>query len=131
MTGTGLEDYFSAGFYFKGAPFCTPTHGCTARSLLLARASAYRFHTDDPIAFEESLDFTLDHGLHNTMAADCTMVAYWYQREPHDAYPPLPPADQRGLAFPWKNLVQVMLCVGIPLVVVAGVLGMVFVWLWR
>ncbi len=32
LSGTGAEDYFSGGFYFKGAPFCTPTHGCTLRS---------------------------------------------------------------------------------------------------
>lgn len=121
LTGTGVEDYFSCGFYFKGAPVCTPTHGCTERSLLLGRASAYRFHVDDPIHFRESLQFTLDHGIENGMAADCCSVAYWYQDEPHEPHPPLPPAGERHLAFPWASLAQWLLCLAVPLLVLAAI----------
>ena len=110
LTGTGAEDYFSAGFYFKGAPFCTPTHGCTKRSFLTGRASAYRFHLDDPIHFESSLDFIFDHGLNNTMAADYYSVAYWYQHEPHAPFPLLPSAQDRSPGFPWINPLQWFTC---------------------
>jgi hypothetical protein len=106
LVGTGAEDYFSGGFYFKGAPFCTPTHGCPTRSFLLGRASAYRLHVDDPIAFDESLSITLDHGLKNRMSGSYSSVAYWYQSEPHAPFPALAPAPERLPRWPWKNLAQ-------------------------
>lgn len=129
LTGTGMEDYFSGGFYFKGAPFCTPTHGCTERSFLVGRVSAYRFHVDDPIYFEKSLELTFDHGLNNSMAADCCSVAYWYQHEPHGPHPPLPPARERSLSFPWTNLSQLFLCATILLTLV-GAAAYAFHVLW-
>jgi hypothetical protein len=110
LVGTGAEDYFSGGFYFKGGPFCTPGHGCTSKSFLLGRASAYRFHLDDPIFFDESLSITLDHGLRNGMEGTYSSVAYWYQHEPHGPSPALPAAARRRPRFPWVNLAQWLLC---------------------
>jgi hypothetical protein len=106
ITGTGGEDYFSGGFYFKGAPFSTPTHGCTKRSFLLGRVSAYRFHVDDPIYFSESIEMTIDHGLKNSMEADCCSVAYWYQDEPHAPFPILPDGKARRVTLSWINAFQ-------------------------
>jgi hypothetical protein len=106
VTGTGTEDYFSGGFYFKQAPFSTPTFGCTKRSFLFGRVSAYRFHVDDPIYFSKSIDVTMDHGLRNSMAGDYSSVAYWYQDEPHVPFPALPDAKGRRLKFPWINVCQ-------------------------
>lgn len=117
ITGTGAEDYFSGGFYFKGAPFCTPTHGCTHRSFLTGRASAYRFHVDDPIYFNESIDVAMDHGLRNSMACDYCAVAYWYQREPHAPFPALPPVGARSFDFPLRNLLQWFILAVLPLAV--------------
>ena len=119
LTGTGTEDYFSAGFYFKGAPFCTPTHGCTKRSFFTGRASAYRFHVDDPIDFGESLDFSMDHGLKSSMAADYSSVAYWYQDEPHAPFPPLPSPQDRLPSFPWINPLQWLTCAA-PILALGG-----------
>jgi Protein of unknown function (DUF2961) len=108
LVGTGAEDYFSSGFYFSGAPFCTPTHGCTHRSFLTGRVAAYRFHDQDAIPFETSLVFVLDHGLKNQMAGTYTSTAYWYQTEPHGDFPPLPDVDARRPPTPWINPVQWM-----------------------
>jgi hypothetical protein len=113
ITGTGMEDYFSGGFYFKGAPFCTPTHGCTRRSFFTGRVSAYRFHIDDPIPFARSLEVMLDHGLDNTMAGDYSSVAYWYQHEPHRPFPELPPARDRRPGVPWVSPAQWLLVAAI------------------
>jgi hypothetical protein len=106
ITGTGTEDYFSGGFYFKQAPFSTSTFGCTKRSFLLGRVSAYRFHVDDPIYFSRSIDVTMDHGLRNSMAGDYSSVAYWYQDEPHAPFPALPDARGRRPTFPWIQVCQ-------------------------
>jgi hypothetical protein len=110
IVGTGAEDYFSGGFYFKGAPFSAPTHGCTMRSFLSGRASAYRLHLDDAVFFGESLVIALDHGLKNGMSGSYSSVAYWYQVEPHAEFPPLPPASRRVPSWPWINVVQWLLC---------------------
>jgi hypothetical protein len=104
LVGTGGEDYFNGGFYFAGGPFSTPTHGCTVRSFGTGRVAAYRLHIDDPIGFERSLTFDMDHGFRNSMQGDISSVAWWYQREPHAPFPDLP-ANRRP-AFPWANIVQ-------------------------
>src|SRR6266496_2752720 len=117
VAGTGTEDYFSGGFYFKDVPFSTPTHGCTKRSFFTGRVSAYRFHVDDPIYFSKSIEIAFDHGLKNSMAADYSGVAYWYQDEPHVPLPPLPDANGRRLRFPWTNVSQWLVLVvllGVP-----------------
>ncbi len=104
IQGTGLEDYFSGGFYFQGGPFSTPTYGCTRRSFLAGRVSAYRFHENDRIFFRRSLDLRFDHGVNNTMQADMSSVAYWYQTEPHRPFPPLPAS--RRARVPWSTFAQ-------------------------
>ena len=123
IVGTGGEDYFNGGFYFAGGPFSTPTHGCTVRSFLTGRSSAYRLHLDDPIAFERSLRFDLDHGFRNRMQGDLSSVAWWYQREPHAPFPPLPAA--RHPAFPWTNVTQLGLlgAAGATGIAAAGLIG--------
>jgi len=120
LSGTGGEDYFSGGFYFLGGPFLTPSYGCTHKSFFTGRVSAYRFHVDDPIPFSKSLEVTLDHGVSNSMTADYSSVAYWYQQEPHAPFPPLPPVAARRPTFPWMNPVQWLLLVGSAAFVVAG-----------
>ena len=109
-SGTGAEDYFSGGFYFRGGPFCTPTHGCTARSFLTGRVSAYRFHVDDPIPFQQSFEMTLDHGLENNMEGDYSLVAYWYQQEPHRPFPTLSTSRQRRVDVLLANPLQWLVC---------------------
>lgn len=102
--GTGGEDYFGGGFYFMLRTFSTPTHGCTRVDPLTARASAYRLYEDDPLPFDAALDLTLDHGLHNSMAASCTAVNWWYQHEPHEPLPALAPWRERQHSTPWVSL---------------------------
>ena len=123
--GTGGEDYFNGGFYFMGAPFSTPTHGCSLRSFFLGRVSAYRLHVDDPIWFDESIVVALDHGLRNTMAADFTSVCYWYQAEPHAPFPTLPGPDERLPTTPWINPLQWLLLAAGVMLAVALVLWLV------
>jgi hypothetical protein len=124
ISGTGAEDYFSGGFYFRGGPFSTPTHGCTARSFLTGRVAAYRFHVDDPIAFEKSFEMTLDHGLENGMEGDYSVVAYWYQHEPHEPFPALPASELRRTHVPWANPLQWLLCLSLAGVLAGLIVGL-------
>ena len=50
---------------------------------------------EDPIAFEQSIRVTIEHGHGNTQANDYSSTAYWYQTLPNRPFPPLPPATQR------------------------------------
>lgn len=113
--GTGTEDYFNAGWYFLQGTFSAPQHGCTMRDLLLARVAAYRFDIDNPLPFTRSFRMTIDHGFENRVAADYASVAYWYQREPHAAFPALPPLAQRRPIPAWRNALQGLLLLALPL----------------
>jgi hypothetical protein len=59
------------------------------------RSSVYRFHLDSPITFTTSLRATIEHGHANVRSDNYFSVAYWYQTEPHAAFPPLPALDER------------------------------------
>jgi len=55
VLSTGTEDYFDSGWYFNGGEFRFPVSGFThlASSSGVVTWSAYRFHTMDPIRFED------------------------------------------------------------------------------
>ncbi|MBN1875345.1 MAG: DUF2961 domain-containing protein [Anaerolineae bacterium] len=106
IPGTGNEDYFNSGFYFSTGPYSAPHWGCTVRSYLASRCAAYRFHIDDAIPFHESIVVDIDHGYTNQVQADYSSVAYWYQMEPHVAFPLLPPLAGRLPTPTGENITQ-------------------------
>jgi hypothetical protein len=122
IPGTGNEDYFNSGFYFSRGPYSAPHWGCTVRSYLQSRCAAYRFHIDDPIPFQESIRVDMDHGYTNQVRTDYSSVAYWYQTEPHGAFPPLPPAEMRLPTPTTENSLQLALFTS-PVWMPAAVLG--------
>ncbi len=103
INGTGTEDYFCGAwdfgvthpfaYLYNGAPFIEVGERAGGRYCL------YRWHADNPIAFERSLKFTIEHG-HANDRADCFYsVGYWYQSEPYTDFPPLPSAEERHPAL--------------------------------
>ncbi len=96
INGTGSEDYFLGAWGF-GRPFSYATYGAPVVGSEFAgsRTSVYRFHLDSPIPFTKSLKATIEHGHANHRSDNYSSVAYWYQTEPHAAFPALPPVDQR------------------------------------
>lgn len=95
VQGTGGEDYFNGAWYFTRVPSAHLGHGVTLRSYASRRVSCYRFHLEMPVSFRESIEVTLDHGINNRLPAAVDGCAYWYQREPHRPFGPLPPAGER------------------------------------
>lgn len=55
----------------------------------------YRLHVLDPIYFERSLVFSIEHGHANKLSNDYSSTAYWYQTEPHKPFEPLPGVEGR------------------------------------
>jgi hypothetical protein len=111
ICGTGTEDYVGGAWCFSGDdgeprtfsgpylgyPYFDP--GETGQGQP-PRHGLYRWHVPDPIRFEEELRATVQTiGLgregYRERSDDVSSVAYWYQREPHDAFPRLPDARAR------------------------------------
>ncbi len=57
IVGTGLEDYFLGGWYFREGPFIGPYHGVPVKDALNASVAMYRVHEADAIRFQERLKF--------------------------------------------------------------------------
>jgi len=115
IAGTGTEDYFGGSYNFENKltkqyqEFTTPYSGL---SLVVRpdgvyqsqqRFSLYRWHVTDPIRFERDLKVTIQAlgwrsgGRYLPLQDDISSVAYWYQREPHAAFPALPSKDELEL----------------------------------
>jgi len=97
VAGTGSEDYFLGAWDFGGHPFSYRLYGAplVGEERAGGKSSVYRFHLDSPITFTKSLRATIEHGHANHRSDNYYSVAYWYQTEPHAAFPVLPSVDQR------------------------------------
>jgi len=99
LHGTGTEDYLDTAFCPR-QEFSAPYHGITLYSGSEdwpwgGKNSMYRFHVEDPVAFERSIRVTIETGHDNALSNDYSSTAYWYQVDRRDPLPPLPPAAER------------------------------------
>jgi hypothetical protein len=97
INGTGSEDYFLGAWDFGGKAFSyrlfgAPIVGPEKKGSMW---SVYRFHLDSPITFKKSLCASIEHGHANDRGDNFSSVAYWYQSEPHAAFPKLPGVEER------------------------------------
>lgn len=96
LHGTGTEEIFGGGAC-PNTPYTGPYAGyrLIGNRDYLGKVSMYRFFVTDPIRFQKSIRVTIEHGHANNMANDYSSCAFWYQAEPHAAFPALPPASDR------------------------------------
>lgn len=98
FNGTGTEDYFNSGWYFRDGPVAQPMHGCLLKDEPLSRISVYRHHLTDRIPFRSSFRFDLEHGsVNDAPAAGYSSVAHWYSRSPGDEATPVVNARTLGV----------------------------------
>ncbi|MEN8255762.1 MAG: DUF2961 domain-containing protein [Verrucomicrobiota bacterium] len=106
--GTGTEDYFNDAWAFRVVN--RPNYGVSIWEGMNAggRISAYRWHVTDPVFFEKSLKFTIEHK-GNTFYEDGTLVdaytdrrpdayssvAFWYQQGQAKRFAEMPPVEER------------------------------------
>jgi hypothetical protein len=98
INGTGTEDYYNGAWDFSGQPFAFPHNGApfiVDAERIGGRYCLYRWHTESPITFEKSIRVTMEHGHGNHRSDDFYSTAYWYQTEPHAAFPALPAPETR------------------------------------
>ena len=95
ITGTGMEDYFLGGWYFREGPFAGPHHGVPVKDALQSSVAMYRIHELDAIHFERSLRFTFENPWDPTRlrAFRHSSVAFLYLDRPTPA-PAVPDADR-------------------------------------
>jgi hypothetical protein len=96
LHGTGSEDYFSDGWGMRVGQ--SLFYGCPLQEEDFqagSKATVYRFHIPDPITFRKSIRVTIEHGHANDRSDFYSSTAYWYQTEPHKAFPALPSAEAR------------------------------------
>jgi hypothetical protein len=111
ICGTGTEDYFCGSYNFENSrtrqyqEFSTPYSGLfqvirpDGVYESQQRFGLYRWHIMDPIRFESDLRVTIQAlgwrsgGRYLPLQDDIASVAFWYQAEPHAAFPKLPGKD--------------------------------------
>ena len=99
--GTGTEEIFGGGAC-PDKPYAGPYTGfhMVENTDFAGKHAMYRWYLADPIRFERSLVWTVEHGHANSFENDYSSVAYWYQQEPHVAFPALPEVKARIPRFP-------------------------------
>ena len=112
ICGTGTEDYFCGSYGFivpgtdkyqefttlyAGMPQVISPHGSEETQTCFG---LYRWHIMDPVRFEKDLKVTIQAlgwrsgGRYLPLKDDISSVAFWYQAEPHAAFPKLPSKDE-------------------------------------
>lgn len=108
---TGTEDYFGGAWNFGGSgprqegatTFSGLFAGYPLRDVsgLVGKHSLYRWHVMDPIRFRKDLRVTIQalgwwpNHKFQPLTDDIASTAYWYQTEPHGAFPAMPPREAR------------------------------------
>lgn len=90
--GCGISPFGNQRPTFAYQRYGNPKNGGDDRG---AKWMVYRFHSESPIAFTESIKVTIEHGHGNHRADNYYTVAYWYQSEPHKPFPTLPSLQER------------------------------------
>ena len=92
--GTGTEEIFGGGAC-PNREYAGPYTGFVAiqeqrGNTWRGQNSMYRWFVSEPIRFHKAIRWTIEHGHADNFENDYSSVAYWYQTEPHKAFPPLP-----------------------------------------
>jgi hypothetical protein len=82
LYGTGTEDFFNGGWYYRGGPFSLPVHGLAAnvRDASFDRTAQYRLFLADAIPFTKHLTVGIEHGQTNDVSEEAWALAYYYHQ---------------------------------------------------
>ena len=96
IVGTGLEDYFNGGWYFRDGEFNGPLHGVPIKDTLHSMISMYRFHDLDAVNFYKSIKMTFVNPWDPARLKPFkfSSTAYWYQKRAEKLKYKLPNIDK-------------------------------------
>jgi hypothetical protein len=86
INGTGTEDYFQGGWYFKFGPFTDPVTGESGDEAngagdcpsALDCTAAYSLLLNESIPFSSKIDYGIEHGGHDDVQSTYSTTALWY-----------------------------------------------------
>lgn len=85
IAGTGTEDFYEGGWYFRYGPFTNPLTGNTSHESAAGDCpaatdctGAYRLLIADAIPFGSSITFGIEHGGTDDVQASYASTAFWY-----------------------------------------------------
>jgi hypothetical protein len=110
ICGTGTEDYFGGAWCFEfpegeygvySGNYCGMPQVIKGDGLYNSqqRFGLYRWHIMDPVRFDQDLRVTMQAlgwrhgGRYLLLQDDIASTCFWYQTEPHQAFPALPPLN--------------------------------------
>lgn len=81
LVGTGMEDYFNGGWYFRDGEFTGPYHGVPIKDPLRSMITMYRFQDQDAVCFNKSIElsFVNPRPARRLRPFKFSSTAYWYQ----------------------------------------------------
>jgi len=96
IVGTGLEDYFLGGWYFREGEFAGPLHGVPVKDSLRASIAMYRFHETDAIHFNTRfrMAFVNPWAPERLKPFAYSSVAFAYLKTPRGQNPALPEREK-------------------------------------
>lgn len=80
--GTGLEDYFNAGWYYQNV-FARPLHGLPNKAPF--HTVQYRLHLTEPVVFSGSFEMQFERGPNQASHAAYESVSFYYLDQPQAA----------------------------------------------
>lgn len=95
IVGTGLEDYFLGGWYFREGPFAGPHHGVPVKDTLGSSVAMYRIHDSDAIHFDRRFRFAFENpwSPERLLPFRSSSVGFLYLDRPRPV-PPIPDRDR-------------------------------------
>ncbi len=94
ITGTGLEDYFMGGWYFKEEEFTGPLHGVPEKDYFNSSVAMYRIHEKDAIHFQKRIRFCFtNYADYRIKPFSYSSAAFYYLDSPAGQEPEIPKLD--------------------------------------
>lgn len=97
IVGTGLEDYFLGGWYFREGMFTGDLHGVPSKDAFNSSVAMYRIHESDAIHFEKRIRFEFVNPWESEKLKPFaySSAAFYYLDKPEGQEPDIP--DRKDL----------------------------------
>lgn len=81
LYGTGTEDFYNGGWYYKFGTFTNAFSGCTLKDFSgPSKVSAYRLFVNDALQFRDGINAYIEHGGSNDTVSQYWTLAYYYHQ---------------------------------------------------
>lgn len=96
LVGTGMEDYFMGGWYFREGPVIGPLHGVPLRDPFNASVAMYRVHDADAVCFDRSfrMEFVHPWDAQHVQPYAYSATTFFYLESAEGSGLPIPARDE-------------------------------------